>query len=599
MLKIYSDEIIKNDFIRLSQLKMNMEPATSFFTHPLRSTCRCMFGLVLLYMQFAYAQTFEWGNTIGTNLPAESVQSVCTDNDGNVYVTGTVTATYYSFSTNNHYAHFGNDSLLIHGANDIYVAKYNSNGLLLWAKTFGGSYDWNIGAGNQLFKYEKAIRILVMDGNLFLTAQVYGPCSINNSVITNINGQSKLVLLKINLDGNIQWVKTFGSSNGINGGGILAQFKDKLLMSGWTENTFQIDSTNSVHGSYLCLFTTGGNLIWVKSYFDSKADFKEIHVQDNHILTLSSFGKFNSINFDSLIICQDSTKTGSLISELDSLGNIKWFRTFTSNGYYVAGNRISCIDSNKCFCQLNYTSDLFESTDTIDYSAKHNSCIVRFTSDGTIKTIRPTNSVYVNQISVINKKLMIVGSITQTDTLFDAVFTNNSELDLLIIELDSSLQVHNSYQSGIGQATDVIQLNDSGMLIAGIVGKNSPGNYNLNLGNLNLVSHGFEDGFIAKFNGFTSGIDDRSKKVNSSNESLLIYANPSNGVCDVEIPEAFIHEKELILNIYSNTGVLIQQVKVDMSEAVIKVDIQQQAKGMYTATLSKGSKLYKGRIVFE
>jgi hypothetical protein len=131
-----------------------MEPATSFFTHPLRNTCRCMFGLVLLYMQFAHAQTFEWGNTIGTNLPAESVQSVCTDNDGNVYVTGTVTATYYSFSTNNHYAHFGNDSLLIHGANDIYVAKYNSNGLLLWAKTFGGSYDWNIGAGSIIPSYE-------------------------------------------------------------------------------------------------------------------------------------------------------------------------------------------------------------------------------------------------------------------------------------------------------------------------------------------------------------------------------------------------------------------------------------------------------------
>jgi hypothetical protein len=45
--------------------------------------------------------------------------------------------------------------------------------------------------------------------------------------------------------------------------------------------------------------------------------------------------------------------------------------------------------------------------------------------------------------------------------------------------------------------------------------------------------------------------------------------------------------------------VLIQQATVNMNEETIKVDIQQEAKGMYNATLSNGKKLYKGRIVFE
>jgi len=80
---------------------------------------------------------------------------------------------------------------------------------------------------------------------------------------------------------------------------------------------------------------------------------------------------------------------------------------------------------------------------------------------------------------------------------------------------------------------------------------------------------------------------------------LLIYANPNTGHCRVTIPEDFNHEKTLILEIYDQTGRMIQKAQLSIIGESIEVDISAQAKGMYNAILSNGKKYYSGKIIFE
>ena len=81
--------------------------------------------------------------------------------------------------------------------------------------------------------------------------------------------------------------------------------------------------------------------------------------------------------------------------------------------------------------------------------------------------------------------------------------------------------------------------------------------------------------------------------------SLVIYANPNEGKCNITIPDEFKHEKNLTLSIYDNTGKLIQQGTVEMNEDKVRVNLEAEAKGIYNVTLSNGKKNYGGKIVFE
>ena len=87
--------------------------------------------------------------------------------------------------------------------------------------------------------------------------------------------------------------------------------------------------------------------------------------------------------------------------------------------------------------------------------------------------------------------------------------------------------------------------------------------------------------------------------LDSPTNTLLIYANPNTGQCRITIPEEFLHEKELSLEIYDQTGRLIQQARMRIVGNSIELDIRAQAKGIYLAVLSNGKKSYQGKIVFE
>lgn len=82
-----------------------------------------------------FSQTFVWSNNQANGSLNESGNGVCTDTSGNIYVVGNTNSSDFSTTAGAYQISFGG------GPNDIFIQKYNSSGILLWSTYFGGNSD--------------------------------------------------------------------------------------------------------------------------------------------------------------------------------------------------------------------------------------------------------------------------------------------------------------------------------------------------------------------------------------------------------------------------------------------------------------------------
>jgi hypothetical protein len=109
------------------------------------------------------------------------------------------------------------------------------------------------------------------------------------------------------------------------------------------------------------------------------------------------------------------------------------------------------------------------------------------------------------------------------------------------------------------------------------------------------VLTGGRDIFVAKFDAIT-GIPDY---LSAGSDELLIYANPNQGTCTIELPDALHGESDLLLRVLDLSGRVVQEAPISMQDGTIRIDIRAQATGTYIAEVGNGRVRYRGRIVFE
>jgi FlgD Ig-like domain len=211
------------------------------------------FALALLLFVSAslQAQDFQWAVKAGSTGDDEGF-GLAADAAGNTYVTGM----FEGMVT------FGSTTLTSAGLSDIFVAKYDASGSVVWAKRAGGTA---LDQG----------RDIVVDaaGNAYVTGFFRGASASFGSITLTGGGGAEIFVAKYDASGNEVWAKRAG------GAGLQATFSITLDASGNSYIAGYIEGTatfgpgegnqtilTSLGGDDMIVakYATNGDLVWAK-----------------------------------------------------------------------------------------------------------------------------------------------------------------------------------------------------------------------------------------------------------------------------------------------------------------------------------------------
>ncbi|WP_247232093.1 SBBP repeat-containing protein [Telluribacter sp. SYSU D00476] len=179
----------------------------------------------------------QWArNAGGTNF--DSGYGIALDRGGNPYVTGSFQST----------ATFGTTTLTSRGSNDVFIAKYNSNGDILWAQQAGGTDS-------------DGVSDIAVDenGNAYIIGSFTGTATFGAFTLTAVAHSratdSNLFVVKYNSAGEALWVRQ-ESGMGSFGSGIAVDGSGNVYVTG----TIYIGAfTPDIH---IAKYTTTGEIQW-------------------------------------------------------------------------------------------------------------------------------------------------------------------------------------------------------------------------------------------------------------------------------------------------------------------------------------------------
>ncbi len=178
-------------------------------------------------------------------------------------------------------AEFGNLTLTTSGAQDIFVAKINKNGNVIWAKSMGGS---------GLLETGKAIAI-DNEGNIYTTGYFgfMNPLADFHPGSGTYNldaSKGNIFLSKLDSSGEFIWAKQIGNNSNstmLNSLSLKIDQHDKIYLTGMfyqsanfdpnSENVLLVADSNSQKDVFVSKYDSDGKFIWLK-----------------HIMSLGAFG---------------------------------------------------------------------------------------------------------------------------------------------------------------------------------------------------------------------------------------------------------------------------------------------------------------------
>ena len=243
-----------------------------------------VFGVALLVQLLAIhafatstlAQNLLWAKRAGgtgneicaeLNTGNHRCSGIAVDGSGNSYVTG-------SFGL---MATFGlgeaNETLLSGVANtNIFVAKYNSDGTLAWAKQAGNTSGFGFDAGLGI--------AIDSSGNSYVTGNFLGPATFGagdpneTQFPSSVTGPGEnMFVAKYNSDGTLAWAKhSITTQNNFRGFGVGIDGSGNSYVTGWFQGTAtfgpgepnetQLSPASGSNSMFIAKYNSDGTLAW-------------------------------------------------------------------------------------------------------------------------------------------------------------------------------------------------------------------------------------------------------------------------------------------------------------------------------------------------
>jgi hypothetical protein len=267
----------------------------------------------------------------------EFVTGVGTDSAGNVYISG-----YYTSAS----VTFGNitlNNLENNSTSDIFLAKFDSGGQLIWAKSLGGN-------GND------AVENMVCDaaGNTYICGYFYSTALVvGNSILNSYSGgnYNNAFAAKYDAAGNPLWGATGGGSDDYSDAvGITVSPSGMVYATGFfrsnkavfgsdTLYNYGADSTADI---FVAKYSAAGNLQWLRQAGGTDIDEPAaITFAPDESVYITGFYYSSACAFGSDTITNTAAYYYSFLTKYDSSGNALWVDSVSGNNGNVSGDDVA------------------------------------------------------------------------------------------------------------------------------------------------------------------------------------------------------------------------------------------------------------------
>lgn len=338
------------------------------------------------------AQRFHWAQSIQDEEFYSQGRAITHDADENTYVAGSFMGRISLTSA------FGQKlSVVSNGGNDIFLAKYNEEGGLLWIKSIGSDE-------NDLNDQLTWRPHLAADsaGNLYFGCTYYDTLDIDpgsNTQLIEPLGGSDFFILKLNEDGELIWAHSFGSEENDELKGLKFHPNNQLIAVGNLGSKMDFDP---LYGDFnagserdffvLSLDPESGAFNWVKTFGDPV--FKE-QVLD---LAISDSGElFMSGRFEQFIVFDPRYPKSRLFSNgtsddfillLEAEGEFIWTKHIITRDDIKWNSRVAAGQMLYFMTTFNNTISIDEELITLDDDIPFGAVVAKFHPLGLLKWTR-------------------------------------------------------------------------------------------------------------------------------------------------------------------------------------------------------------------
>ncbi|MDB5274598.1 MAG: hypothetical protein JWO58_2965 [Chitinophagaceae bacterium] len=255
-----------------------------------------------------------------------------------------------------------------YGDQDIFVAKYNSEGKHLGVCSFGGK------------KQDFVNKMCYRDGSLYLTGTFVDTCYAGDLVVQSISPGTYTdngFLCKMDTSLHINYLKKFGGSTGYNTGyGICTNEEGDVYLTGTLFGSSQYEgqsfiTSNSVNAFLASISATDGTLKWVQGLTTSTSSsyansYSVTSNTNNDAYITGTFMNSLSLNNGDLLANATPYSNSLFLIKFDKNGTVHWSEQ-ASGDASVVGKALTC-SQNKIFMagelkgQMNWNSTVYNSS---------------------------------------------------------------------------------------------------------------------------------------------------------------------------------------------------------------------------------------------
>lgn len=498
-----------------------------------------------------YAQKLEWARQAG-GTGYQETSGMAIDPAGNVLVIGTFEGT----------ADFepGSGSLSNAGIFDVYFAKYNTAGNLVWAKRVGGAGpDFGYGISADI------------EGNVYIAGNFNGTADFDPGPgIKNLisSGGFDAFLAKYNAAGELLWAHPMGGTQFDEARCLTADGAGNLVVAGTFSDIADFDpspGTASLHAAgsndvYLAKFKPSGELMWAKQVggADSERVLSITSGTTQHIYIAGHFRGAADFDPSGATDVLDAVGDSDVFfARYDEGGNLMWAKSI--GGFFYEETRGIAVDR---FDNVYITGRYAETVDfdpgpgvsELDNAGINDAFFAKYNALGDLvwaKNVGGAGNDIGNGIAVDTSGQVYLSGQFMNTVDFDpgagaSELTAAGDIEVFLARYDASGNFiwANSIGGTQMEESTVIAVDDQqNVCVAGYF--QGTADFDAGPGAHNLVSAGKEDGFVAKYTTTTT----------ATGELLLphitVYPVPAIHFLHIALPG---HTGKAGIAIYDRTG---------------------------------------------